>query len=380
MRRKLSLGLLLVFVLLYPVRGVGQCAEVTTKELSSAGDTEYTWLIEPKYQSAGLVAEGLWPVYNGTGWGYVDSTDHVVLDFKYRRARSFHNGLAYAALLGPDQTSRDWGVIDRTGNYVLEARSGLELPLFHHASVDIDLVAFRDGATGKYGFLNLSGDVQIPARYDGFRHFSEGLAAVRSGDLFGVIDTQGTWVIPPRYNNLYSYFWKGYIPFRTEAGLWGIINAKGEVVVEAKYTDIEPSQDKSGPWVIGLGRLGEIKGVLDENLTVVVEPKYQGMAGIQLGEGYYRGGVAFLLDSKTYKALDTDGKELFSFSSFIAKPYSGVEGYYVLEFFGNRKFLLVNKQGALRLPPEFSALFPSPEGIVAAKKDGLWGLLLLKKQ
>lgn len=341
----------------------------------------YTWLIEPKYKGAGPYSEGLWNVHDGTtGWGYVDSRDHVVLEFKYRRARSFRNGLAYALISSDKNTSRDLGVIDRTGNYVMEAHSGVELPVnYERTSGGIDLVAFQDVMTGKYGFLNLSGDVQIPAIYNQIRPFSEGLAAVKCGDFFGVIDVHGEWVIAPCYENLIGRFWKGYIPFRAETKLWGLLNTKGEIVLEPRYTNISESRDQSGPWVIDLNK--KTRGVLGENLAVIVEPRYQVLSF--LITSYYQGGIVFLQDddSHSYKAFDTEGNELFKFPSFVAEPSKGgVDGYYVLQTFGRQDLFLVNKHGDMLLPPEFSDLYPHTEGIVSAKKNGLWGLLLLQKR
>lgn len=51
----------------------------------------------------------------------------------------------------------------------------------------------------RYGFINANGEVVITHQYDEVRIFSEGLAAVRSGEHWGFIDTTGKLVIAFKY-------------------------------------------------------------------------------------------------------------------------------------------------------------------------------------
>ncbi|MFK7808743.1 MAG: WG repeat-containing protein [Saprospiraceae bacterium] len=53
---------------------------------------------------------------------------------------------------------------------------------------------------GKYGYINLNGEVVISPKYVEAFNFSEGLGAVRLTDKFGFIDSTGQWQIPPIYD------------------------------------------------------------------------------------------------------------------------------------------------------------------------------------
>ena len=52
---------------------------------------------------------------------------------------------------------------------------------------------------GKYGFIDASGRVRIPAKFDGALPFTEGLAAVSLGGKWGFIDSAGRIAIPMTY-------------------------------------------------------------------------------------------------------------------------------------------------------------------------------------
>ena len=158
-------------------------------------------------------------------WGYVDSADRVVVDFQYFGADPFRNGMAYV------EVSEDvWGLIDPTGRPVIAPQEGIHLvppflvrdPLLGSKK---DIRVPFGNAQDRYGFLDLSGKVRIPAIYDSVGQFSEGLAAVVSGDCWGIIDTDGRWVISlhSRYRVL-KYFKGGYIPFMSKERLWGFID------------------------------------------------------------------------------------------------------------------------------------------------------------
>jgi len=397
MRRKLISGLLCIFVLfgfLYYVGKATQSTENTraventqateskTPRIEISKDLKYSWLIEPKYKWCHRFSEELWAVQREDGlWGYVNSADNVVFEFQYRDVVPFKNGLAFVhtnseVSIDADGKSRErkfWGLIDKTGRYLIEPHLELNVGISYDVAT-YSFVAFRS-AEGKYGFVNLSGDVQISAVYDGIkrdRAFFEGKVAVKSGDLWGVVNTKGEWIVPPIYGNL-LYYLKGHIPFQAEEEkLWGFLNAQGEVVLKPTYTYVMSSAEGEGPWVV---YLDDKKGALDENLAVVIAPQYkQGRYSSGIGLTNYIGGLVFMDDSGIYRAMDTEGKELFAFPSFFAVPITGVDGYYALRGMKNQVFL-VNKSGEMLLPPEFEDLDPSAEGIISAKKDGLWGLI-----
>jgi len=97
---------------------------------------------------------------------------------------------------------------------------------------------FADGRAAvkvgdKYGYINKTGALAIPATFDRAMKFSEGLAAAKLEKFYGYLDPAGTWVISPRF------VWVR--PFRgglAEVGPQGsrgmYIDAKGRTVWDSK--------------------------------------------------------------------------------------------------------------------------------------------------
>lgn len=187
-------------------------------------DKEGKILLDPIYNRIGLRwGEGLLAVRKGDFWGYVDSSQIVVIPFEYSYAEAFSEGLAFV-------------------------------------SKDYD----------NCGFINKYNQVIIPFKYRSHfgcasqfnvESFNNGLAVVciKNGPYpkvkCGMINKQGKTVIPFKYNCL-NAFDKGYAFFRIndpEETYWyrkiikyGYINAKGK-----EYSYSYPNNLAEYPFEIG---------------------------------------------------------------------------------------------------------------------------------
>jgi hypothetical protein len=330
--------------------------------------TQYEWLIPPKYEMARGFSEGLWSVQKNGLWGFVDSTDNVVVDFQYLKTTLYQDGMAFV------QTSADlWGLIDKQGKYLIKPKFNLDPYSLYSGEFRIsDLICFQSG--DKYGFLNLSGDIQIPPIYTEAQNFSEDLAVVKSGDFMGCVDTQGSWVIPPCYKKIFS-FYRGYATFKSDNGMYGLINSNGDVVLEPVYEFLFRNvEGLTGVYVDGKC------GFMDDTFHFVVKPQY---STFKWGPVYI-GGLVFVEDRKTYEgfALDKEGNIAFTFPSWSLQPkiLTDVKGYYVMQVGPNLsgREILLNNEGKIVLDePDFKMLLPSKEGIVQILQGKLCGLIVL---
>ena len=92
------------------------------------------------------------------------------------------------------------GIKDSTGRVIVPAEYySLKLPACE------GMVAVNEYTTRKYGFVDLSGRVTVPCRYDAVQDFSEGLAAVSLGGKWGYVDRNGNVVIDPQFVNAYGF-------------------------------------------------------------------------------------------------------------------------------------------------------------------------------
>lgn len=69
------------------------------------------------------------------------------------------------------------------------------------------------GAGSKYGWLDQTGKIVIKAKFGATYGFTDGLAAASFGDygdrLWGVINNKGEWVVEPKYDETAVQVWRG---------------------------------------------------------------------------------------------------------------------------------------------------------------------------
>lgn len=252
---------------------------------------------------------------------------------------------------------------------------------------------------GKAGFIDRTGKVVLEPKFDGVSYFSEGLARVSvgrdtiitSGFSQGFIDESGEMVIRPEWD-VASHFSEGLAAvgydqtkqkfelhgrtFYTSAShtwyRWGLINKKGEMVIEPKFSDVSVFRDgiaaaeitimserkmgfidTNGEWVIppkfdhasqfseGLARVfvkGKY-GYIDRSGNIVINPEYssasdfsEGLACVKLGGDVIKPkGMSSVRLNADYGFIDKTGKVVFnvgrsgceSFSNGIARVEFG---------------------------------------------------------
>lgn len=101
----------------------------------------------------------------------------------------------------------------------------------------------------KRGYYNsYTGKIVIPAQYRRAWVFSEGLAAVQKNGMIGFINRKGDVMIPFRYpyhgNPLSSFvFENGHCIVADTTGKCGVINRKGEWIIQPKYDNIDAYEE-----------------------------------------------------------------------------------------------------------------------------------------
>ena len=192
-------------------------------------DTEY-----------GLAEEGLFCVFDGKRWGYVDNQGKAKIGFNYDYAFPFHDGLAIV------KKKSGFGAIDSTGKEVIQCK-------FNYLGTNFSngLCVYASGTPShyKYGYINENGDVVIKAQYKYAKTFSEGLAFVedsKSNKLY--INTKGEQVVVANdYDNAFNYH-NGLAFVGKDIGeniygenefKYGAIDKKGNLVIDLKYDYVD---------------------------------------------------------------------------------------------------------------------------------------------
>lgn len=157
-------------------------------------------------------------------WGFVDKDTVTAIPFIYDFINPFdENGLAYAKDKGKEF------YINKEGKVIIPPDYD-ELGLFSEGM----LSAKRKG---KYGFLNIKGDLIIPMIYDGTGFFSQGLCIVSKNKKYGFIDKKGKVIIPIVYNAV-DRSHADSILVVSENRKWAFFDSKGKQLSDFIYDKV----------------------------------------------------------------------------------------------------------------------------------------------
>ena len=124
-------------------------------------------------------------------YGYLNRRGNEVIALSYESASDFQNGKALVKI--------------KEGSYALIDLTGKVLKSYPYEMVDDygeGMLAFRKSNEGKWGYMDESGKVMIEPKFTGTQSFIEGRAIVNVDNNYGLIDTQGNFIIKPNYNSL----------------------------------------------------------------------------------------------------------------------------------------------------------------------------------
>jgi hypothetical protein len=140
----------------------------------------------------------------GDTWSgiYIDSTTlisqtitNAFPELAAQKAYPFFNGVAAIEQDGK------WSFIDRQGNMIsqtnLPVKEYTAYPPMHFNGL-IGLFY-----KGKAGYVNTKGETIIPFQFSEYHPFETDVTPVKYEGSYGLLRKDGTWAVPPRYQNLY---------------------------------------------------------------------------------------------------------------------------------------------------------------------------------
>ncbi len=239
-------------------------------------------------------------------WGYINTSGEFAISPRFEWSLSdyvwsFADGLARI------KVKNKFGFIDHSGAFVIQpqlldaidfndgmARVVTEGPCVYFpdgpcGAFNPELVGGSEGSNHpscKFTYIDKTGAVITKARFDSARDFSDGLAPVRFGALWGFIDKAGLMAIPPRFEDAES-FHSGLSRIRMD-GLYGYADKSGEIVVKPQYKYAESFSD-------GLAVVGDDWGYwyIDQHGNQpfqrkfrAASPFFKGLANVRLSDGF----------------------------------------------------------------------------------------------
>jgi len=242
--------------------------------------------------------------------------------------------------------------------------------------------------SGKYGYIDKTGSVVIPLKFQTAMPFKEGFAIINEyipekredNPVWGVIDKSGEIVIPLEYDGL-SSFTNSRAVFevdkvhlnRNNNNLYGLIDTSGNIIVPAIYNSLRAQSD--GTWKAEIYG-GEIKFIDKDGNDVLVVGTNRSLAG----EGLYSTGIE--IDGKWKGGyVNADG-------DWVIEPvYDRVDDFhegFALVFVklsedssmwtANKYF--INTSGEIIIDvTEYELITEFSEGLCAVQKDDKWGFI-----
>lgn len=196
------------------------------------------FVIEPQYESASIIREGLWAVKKEGKWGFVDLFNNIQVPFEFEQVSDFSHGYAHAVLFSFMEDDGEV-LINHQGKIVHFKNPQLyDDKYWHGLEVKTSYVNHEE-----YSYLvNDNGDIVIPKdKYRYLGRFSEGLlAASIDGEKLGFIDIEENIVIPFEYrvecwpDSWTNIFHHGFVAARLDDGKYSeeciLINHNNEKV------------------------------------------------------------------------------------------------------------------------------------------------------
>ncbi|MHB8067861.1 MAG: WG repeat-containing protein [Desulfobaccales bacterium] len=263
---------------------------------------------------------------------------------------------------------------------------------------------------GKWGYIDQTGRLIIPCKFESAADFSEGLAAVDIKEKTGYIDKTGKVVIPPRFLSGYPFSGgmalvviREFKKDRYHMHQLGYINRSGKLVIRRQEAlDSKSLHISSKDLFFSEGLLNlthnNKAGFIDKTGKQVISPRYadahpfyEGLAAVKISDKYgyidksgkmvippqfesaglFSDGLAYVFAKGKHGYIDKSGKMVFE----------GEEYEWVREFSEglaaargkNDKYGFIDKTGKFAIPPQFARVGNFSEGLAAVQPvDAGW--------
>lgn len=187
--------------------------------------------------------------------------------------------------------------------------------------VDSDNGYYAIKKNGKYGFVNLKGELLIDYCFDDVRQFCNGFAPIRIGDKWGFIDETGKIIIAPIYDRVWL-FGEGLAPVQINRK-WGYIDKSGDIKISIDYDSAQS----------------------------------------------FKNGFARVSTRFGYTLINTKGEEVIPYFDFIDNEFICD----LLRVKKNNKWGIINLKGDFIVKPEFDFITIEPDGNIIANSNGVFG-------
>lgn len=263
-------------------------------------DRKGNLVISPQFDSFEYFSEGIAFVqekgdgytsfFSSNGkWGAINEEGNQVLPFVYEEGGAYKNGKAIVKKDGA------YMIIDKKGNVVETPGNFKIIRNFANGFAHVS-------KNNKVGLLNEKWQVVVPAIYDTIEMMNiNGTASVALNGKWGLVDTTGKLVAPCKYNNIEAFNGKALSAYSLN-GKKGVISMQGKEITPPIYDEIAVSEGNF-PYV----KKGKLWGVLNSKGQVLIEPSVEEIDLLSIsflpahGNTFMFNGAYRTLEGKVYK-------------------------------------------------------------------------------
>jgi len=264
-------------------------------------------IFSPEFDEIFLFQEGFASVKKNSKYYYINRDWELIDPGNYSRCYTFYSGLAkvfdHSGKLGYIDTTFelkipcDYDVNSSmfSGNYAVVTKEGIRQVINKEGQCvlsnipDLIWVAEELGLVcrgGKYGFIDLKGQIVVPCEWDDATTFKEGFATVMKNNLYSFIDRSGRQIVPLQYDFI-APFTEG-VAFFKRGNKFGFINSQGVEIIAPAYKEVNSFSGGLAPVC-----LKNKWGFIDKNSNVVVDfyfdyakPFKDGYANVEYQNGW----------------------------------------------------------------------------------------------
>ncbi len=282
--------------------------------------------------SQGLAVAGKRVPNTNGQWGFLDDTGKYAIEANFVMVKPFSEGLAAVVFKENENADSSVGYIDQSGHIVIPPKFSADGLSERGFSEGLAAVKVYKQGKGNWGYTDKSGNVVIEPQFAAAGPFSQGRAMVGiaepswSGDYkWGFIDTKGRWIAKPQYQSA-GEFSEGLAPVLMNDKV-GFIDLRGQIAIEPQF-----GPDGAAACV-NFGRVGASRFS-------------EGLAAVQLRVSEW---------GKEWGFIDQHGNWVIRPAFACAAPFSeGLALIGVRPDEGAWRFGYIDKTGAIIIKPQFS--------------------------
>lgn len=294
-------------------------------------------------------------------WGYANLKGELVIPAQYKNCDPF--------------SSDGFAVVEKDGKYTVINTQGETLPTeiqdfsIIEGAFGVGAKGFNNGLlavkSGKiWGYLNTSGKIAIPIKYDFVTEFNGGFATAKIGGRYLVLDTKGieTSIISTDKIVEIKHFSEGLAPIEGANGLYGFVNTKAEIAIKPQFKNVGYF---SGGFAWARSSNDKV-GFINSKGEWAIQPIYDIVTNFDDVSIFARVKDAsgwFYIDATGNKLVIADTESWGDFNEGLAiGSQMDKKGFY-------------NTKGEWVIKAKYEGVRKFSNGYAAAKMDGRWGLI-----